>query len=67
MKKQDKNQYWLLESNGDLSVTFQEKELPALIELLKEDFNEEEEKEEVQYTITPIWLTQEEYEALDND
>ncbi len=64
----EKKIFWLVESNGDLSVTVQDlKEAGALI---KGDFANEVEGEgeavidDLQYTITPKMMTQKEYEAL---
>lgn len=59
-----KKLYWLVESNADLSVTC--KELPTCTDLIKEDFEETEaeEKEQAEYTITPVWYTDEEYQEL---
>lgn len=61
----EKKLYWLVESNADLSNTVQN--LEQAKELIQGDFDNEEEKEEVQYTITPTYLTDEEYEALPQD
>ena len=61
----EKKLYWLVESNADLSNTVQN--LEQAKELIQGDFDNEEEKEEVEYTITPIYLTDEEYEALPQD
>lgn len=59
-----KTLYWLVESNGDLSVTV--KELGDAKILIEGDIEgvSEEDLEEFQYTITPVMLTQSEYEAL---
>lgn len=56
--------YWQIESNIDLSVT-----VPSLMhvqQVIHIDFNElnEEEAHDVQYTVTPIWLTNEEYSKM---
>ena len=61
----EKKLYWLVESNADLSNTVQT--LEQARELIQGDFDNEEEKEEVEYTITPTYLTDEEYEALPQD
>jgi len=63
----EKQLYWLVESNGDLSVTCTN--LGQAQSLMENDFDSlnEDEKEELQYTITAQWLTQEEYEALPED
>lgn len=60
----DKKLYWLIESNGDLSVTCNN--LQQCQELLKEDFDSLDvtEQMESQYTITPMWYTDEEKENL---
>ena len=56
--------YWLVESNADLSNTVQN--LEQARELIEGDYENEDGagKLEVQYTITPTYLTDEEYEAL---
>lgn len=58
----EKTQYWLVESNGDLSNIVQN--LEQVKELIEGDFENEMEKEEVEYIISPIYLTDEEYEEL---
>jgi len=62
-----KTLYWLVENNIELSYTVQN--LEAAKDLIEGDFDncDEEEKLEVQYTITPTYLTDEEYEALPTD
>lgn len=59
-----KKLYWLLESNGDLSVTCPD--FIAINNLIEGDMQDltQEEKEETQYTITPVWYTDEEYSNL---
>ena len=63
----EKKLYWIVESNGDLSVT------TSLLEecktIIENDFAMESEGgkfeiDDLQYTITPTMLTQEEYENL---
>lgn len=64
MKKQ---LYWLVESNGDLSVTVKNtEELKSTIEadFAHESENDDFKIENLQYTITPQMLTREEYDAL---
>ena len=61
----EKELYWLVESNGDLSNTVQT--LEHVKDLIEGDFDNEEQKQDVQYTITPKYLTQKEYEALPED
>lgn len=59
--------YWLVESNGDLSNTVHS--LTACQILIESDFGSlnDDEKEEAQYTITPTYLTEEEYAELPAD
>lgn len=62
-----KELYWLIEGNGDLSVTVKNIEDAKLI--IEIDFAAESEGglyeiDDLQYTITPQMLTQKEYEAL---
>lgn len=63
----EKKLYWLVESNGDLSITVSDiKQAQTLIE---EDFKSESEDgkfeiDDLQYTITPTYLTHEEYLEL---
>lgn len=59
----DKKLYWLVESNGDLSVTCTADAIKDLIEGDLEN-TPSDEREDVEYTITPVWLTDEEYENL---
>ena len=59
----EKKLYWLLESNGDLSVTCPSDAIKDTIEGDIEN-TPEDEREEVQYTITPVWYTDEEYSNL---
>lgn len=59
--------YWLVESNGDLSVTVENLEKAKA--LIESDFaHEKEDKdfdvENCQYTITPYQLTEEEFNNL---
>ena len=64
----EKKLYWLVESNGDLSVTVNNiEEAKSIIE---SDFASESEGglygiNDLQYTITPKMLTQKEYDELD--
>lgn len=63
----EKKLYWLVESNGDLSVTVQD--LPQVKEIIEGDFANESEDgkhnfDDLQYTVTPTMLTDEEYEGL---
>ena len=60
----DKKLYWLIESNGDLSAVCDSPESCLL--LLESDFDgsHDDDKAECQYTITPVYYTDEEYEQL---
>lgn len=60
----EKKLYWLVESNADLSITCNN--LETCKELITHDFNEldRQEQEESQYTITPTFMTEEEYFKL---
>ena len=63
----EKTLYWLVESNGDLSVTVND--IAQVKEIIEDDFACENEDgtfdiEDLQYTVTPKMLTQEEYVAL---
>ncbi len=63
----EKKLYWLLESNGDLSVTVENIEQAK--DIIEVDFASENENgefviDDLQYTITPKMLTHEEYQAL---
>ena len=60
----EKQLYWLVESNGDLSVTV--KDITEAKDVIEGDFaNESEDSiDDLQYTLTPTMLTQAEYEAL---
>lgn len=63
----EKQLYWRVESNGDLSVTMED--IAQAKEIIEGDFENESkggkyEIDDLQYTVTPIMLTQEEYEAL---
>ena len=63
-KVMEKKQYWLVESNGDLSITCTDLEtVKDLIEADFEDFDLED-QDGLEYTITPVWYTDEEYENL---
>jgi len=64
---EEKQLYWLVESNGDLS--YMTKLLSDCMELIKDDIEgiEDADVEEYQYTITPKMLTQKEYEQLDTE
>lgn len=69
-KKEVKTLYWLVESNGELSNTVQDLEVAKA--LILGDYDNEKQDchfdiEDLQYTITPVMLTQAEYEALDID
>lgn len=59
-----KKLYWLIEDNGDLSNTCESPEVCT--QVLKASFDdlEKDEQEETQYTITPVWYTDEEYANL---
>lgn len=63
----EKKLYWLLEDNGDLSVYCESVE--ELTMLMEGEFEslERNEQEETQYTITPVWMTQQEYDNLPED
>lgn len=56
--------YWLIESNGDLSATCAK--LKSCYELMKTDVAdlEKEDLKEIQYSITTVWYTHEEYLKL---
>ena len=60
----EKKVYWLVSSNYDLSNHVPNFE--TAMELIKGDFDcqDEEGKKEVEYTIKPVWMTEDEYEAL---
>jgi hypothetical protein len=61
---ENKQLYWEINSNEDLCVTCSSTdECMALLQSDFESFNESE-REGLEYTITPIWLTQAEYEGL---
>lgn len=62
-----KELYWLVESNGDLSATI--KNLSDAEIIIKGDFSsqcedDEFEIDDLQYTITPVALTEEEFNNL---
>jgi hypothetical protein len=61
MKKQ---LFWLVESNGDLSTTCGT--LQQAMEEIEGDmeFLGKEDSKEAQYTITPTWMTEKQYEEL---
>lgn len=63
-KTQEKKLYWLVESNADLLMTVAD--LETCSHLINEDFStlDEDEKKETEYTLTPVWYTDEEYEKL---
>ena len=60
----EKKLYWLIEDNGDLSNTCESPE--SCVEVLKASFDDMEkvEQEATEYSITPIWYTDKEYENL---
>lgn len=61
----EKQMYWLVESNGDLSVII--KDIADAAILIENDYKENQEGydvEDFQYTVTPVMLTESEYEAL---
>lgn len=60
----EKKLYWQIEDNGDLSCTCSSPEECLMI--LEGEFNSlnDDEKEEAQYTITPVYLTEKEFENL---
>jgi hypothetical protein len=63
----NKKLYWLVESNGDLSVTVQD--ITTAEELIMGDYENETEGglfdiDDLQYTITPKMLTDRQYENL---
>lgn len=62
-----KKLYWLIESNCDLSNTCGDTETCLI--LLQGDFDDLalDWQKEIQYTITPVWYTDEEYAALPED
>lgn len=63
----EKKLYWLLESNYDLSLICND--LTQVQIQMECDFDslDDDEKEDHQYTITPQYLTQEQYENLPID
>lgn len=56
--------YWLIESNYDLSNTTAHFE--DCLSLIKTDFDDldKEDQNGMEYTITPVWYTDEEYSNL---
>lgn len=60
----EKKLYWLLESNYDLSITVTD--LTQVQIEIQRDFDSlnDDEKEDHQYTIDPMYLTDEEYKDL---
>lgn len=64
MADMEKNVYWLVSSNYDLSNHVPD--FHAALELIHGDFlsQDEEGKIEVEYTIKPVWMTEDEYEQL---
>lgn len=58
----EKTIYYRVESNGDLSATVNNIETAA--ELIKGDMESQDDLDDLVYTIMPILLTQEEYDAL---
>lgn len=60
----EKKMYWRIESNEDTSVTVVD--LPTCQTIIEADIDgrPQNELEELQFTITPIFLTDEEYENL---
>lgn len=59
-----KKRYFLIRSNGDLSMTVQD--LNTISDLIENDLDgvAPNEAEEFEYTITPVYYTDEEYEKL---
>lgn len=60
----EKKVYYKFESNGDLSYTF--RTLEGIHEIIESDLEgvSHEEIEEFEYTITPVLMTDEEFENL---
>ena len=63
----EKKWYWLVESNGDLSVTI--KDISRAEEIILADFDVETddgkyEIDDLQYTVTPVMMTEEEFNNL---
>lgn len=60
----NKTRYWRISSNGELSATV--KILEDANTLIEEDFQEydEDDQKNIWYKLKPVWLTDEEYEAL---
>lgn len=63
----EKKLYWLVESNGDLSVTI--KDISRAEEIILADFDVETdggkyEIDDLQYTVTPVMMTEEEFNNL---
>lgn len=64
IKDEAKKLYWLIEDNGDLSNTCESPKVCAELIISSFDDLEKDEQEETQYTVTPVWLTNKEYEDL---
>lgn len=61
----EKKIYWVIESTGDLSITVQSLfEAKELIEGEFENEKEHEELESIQYTLSPVEMTEEEFNEL---
>ena len=63
----EKKLYWLVESNGDVSVTI--KDISRAEEIILADFDVETddgkyEIDDLQYTVTPVMMTEEEFNNL---
>lgn len=60
----EKKIYWLVESNGDLSLTVAS--LATVKKLIESDFEgiPHEDVEEFQYTVTPVLMTPKEFKNM---
>jgi hypothetical protein len=59
----DKKLFWLLEDNGDTSVTLPD--LKSAIDIIESHLEvPQSELEQYQYTLTPVFMTDKEFENL---
>lgn len=65
--EEEKELYWKLEDNGDMSCYCQT--LEQATDIMSTDILDvaPHEREEVFYTLTPVYMTQTEYEALPDE
>lgn len=56
--------YWLIQSNGDLSITCGD--LQTCMDLIKSDYDslDYDDQPDADYSITPVFYTEEEYSKL---